>query len=241
LACYRTDNYDTLVDCPVEMGPFWSGNFTACGIPHRFVVAGAPPSFDGANCWPTPRQFAKKKFASGMAKLSKTRGPKPYSVYKITCLHAQRHGRRLRRAGAPQLHRADLQAPGRPDLPRNTLAPANAQAARGLHHAAGPDQPRILSHLERQAPAPGELRHLRLHQENYTELLWFFEGFTSYYDDLLLRRAGLIDNAAYLKLLAKTINQVLQTPGRKVQSVAQASFDAWVKYYRQDENTPTPR
>ncbi|NDP38848.1 MAG: M61 family metallopeptidase, partial [Rhodoferax sp.] len=75
-------------------------------------------------------------------------------------------------------------------------------------------------------------------QENYTQLLWFFEGFTSYYDDLLLRRAHLIDDAAYLKLLTKTINQVLQTPGRAVQSVAQASMDAWVKYYRQDENTP---
>ncbi|HPP98802.1 MAG TPA: peptidase M61, partial [Ottowia sp.] len=67
---------------------------------------------------------------------------------------------------------------------------------------------------------------------------WFFEGFTSYYDDLLLRRAGLLDDAAYLKLLTKTINQVQQAPGRHVQSVAQASFDAWVRYYRPDENTP---
>ena len=75
-------------------------------------------------------------------------------------------------------------------------------------------------------------------QENYTDLLWFFEGFTSYYDDLLLRRAGLIDDATYVKLLGKTINQVAQTPGRLVQSVAQASFDAWIKYYRPDENTP---
>ncbi|OYU44174.1 MAG: peptidase M61, partial [Burkholderiales bacterium PBB4] len=75
-------------------------------------------------------------------------------------------------------------------------------------------------------------------QENYTELLWFFEGFTSYYDDLMLRRADLIDDATYFKLLTKTFNQVDQAPGRLVQSVAQASFDAWVKYYRQDENTP---
>ena len=48
----------------------------------------------------------------------------------------------------------------------------------------------------------------------------------------------MLDDAGYLKLLNKTINQVLQTPGRAVQSVAQASFDAWVKYYRPDENTP---
>jgi predicted metalloprotease with PDZ domain len=85
---------------------------------------------------------------------------------------------------------------------------------------------------------PAEFENYRYDRENYTELLWFFEGFTSYYDDLLLRRAGLLDNAAYLKLLTTPINQVLQAPGRLVQSVAQASFDAWVKYYRPDENTP---
>jgi hypothetical protein len=61
---------------------------------------------------------------------------------------------------------------------------------------------------------------------------------TSYYDDLMLRRAGLIDTARYLKLLAKNVNNMLSMPGRRVQSVAQASFYAWVKYYRPDENTP---
>ena len=85
---------------------------------------------------------------------------------------------------------------------------------------------------------PSEFAEYDYTRENYTAMLWFFEGFTSYYDDLLLRRAGLIDDAAYLKLITKTVNQVLQTPGRTVQTVAQASFDAWVKYYRQDENTP---
>jgi predicted metalloprotease with PDZ domain len=76
-----------------------------------------------------------------------------------------------------------------------------------------------------------------LTRENYSELLWFFEGFTSYFDDAFLLRAGLIDEARYLKLVAKTLTQVLATPGRKVQSVAEASFDAWIKYYRPDENT----
>ena len=85
---------------------------------------------------------------------------------------------------------------------------------------------------------PAEFERYRYDQENHTELLWFFEGFTSYYDDLLLRRSGLLDNTGYLKLLSATLNQVLQAPGRQVQSVAEASFDAWVKYYRPDENTP---
>ncbi|MEO8311675.1 MAG: PDZ domain-containing protein, partial [Caldimonas sp.] len=74
--------------------------------------------------------------------------------------------------------------------------------------------------------------------ENYTRLLWFFEGFTSYYDDLFVLRGGLIDAPRYLKLLATTISSVQAAPGRLVQSVAEASFDAWVKYYRADENTP---
>ena len=84
---------------------------------------------------------------------------------------------------------------------------------------------------------PQEFTRYDYQRENYTSLLWFFEGFTSYYDDLLLRRAGLLDDTRYLKLLAKTLQQVQQTPGRHVQSVAQASWDAWIKFYRPDENT----
>ena len=75
-------------------------------------------------------------------------------------------------------------------------------------------------------------------RENYTGLLWFFEGFTSYYDDLFVLRAGLIDTPRYLKLLAKTMSAVQASPGAALQSVAEASFDAWVKFYRGDENTP---
>ena len=74
-------------------------------------------------------------------------------------------------------------------------------------------------------------------QETHTDLLWIFEGFTSYYDDLMLRRAGLIDDKVYLSLVERTINRVAAGPGRLVQSVAESSFDAWTKYYRQDENS----
>jgi predicted metalloprotease with PDZ domain len=85
---------------------------------------------------------------------------------------------------------------------------------------------------------PAEFEALDHDQENYTELLWFFEGFTSYYDDLFLLRSGLIDAPRYLKLLSSTVSGVLAAPGRKVQSLAQASYEAWIKYYRPDENTP---
>lgn len=76
-----------------------------------------------------------------------------------------------------------------------------------------------------------------LRQEAYTPLLWFFEGFTSYYDDLSLVRSGVISSAAYCQLLDKTFKQV-NSPAEYQQSVAESSFDTWIKYYRQDENAP---
>ena len=77
-----------------------------------------------------------------------------------------------------------------------------------------------------------------LDRENYTTLLWAFEGFTSYYDDLALLRSGVIGRQDWLELTAKTIDNVQRGPGRHVQSLADSSFDAWSKYYRPDENTP---
>ena len=242
---YRADNYDTLVDCPVEMGTFWSGAFNACGIPHRFVVAGAPPSFDGAKLLADTQAICEAEIhfwhEASIKKHSASRtkdggqSPIPYTNY-VFMLNAVADGYGgLEHSNSTALicNRQDL-----PRLPRTTLAPTAHKQPEGYTTLLG-----LISHeyfhtwnVKRLRPA--ELTTYDYTQENYTELLWFFEGFTSYYDDLLLRRAGLIDNAAYLKLLAKTINGVAQTPGRKVQSVAQASFDAWIKYYRQDENTP---
>jgi predicted metalloprotease with PDZ domain len=74
--------------------------------------------------------------------------------------------------------------------------------------------------------------------ENYTSLLWLFEGFTSYYDDLILVRSGLISQDDYFGMLGKVIGGVQRGSGRTKQTVAESSFDAWVKYYRQDENAP---
>jgi predicted metalloprotease with PDZ domain len=220
---YVAADYDELVDCPVEMGPFWSGSFKACGVPHRFVVAGATASFDGARLLADTQKICETaiRFWHGSKK-------PPYKNY-LFMLNAVDDG-----YGGLEHRNSTALICKRQDLPRlgEAKAPEGYTTLRGL-----------ISHeyfhtwnVKRLRPA--ELASYQYGHENYTELLWFFEGFTSYYDDLLLRRAGLLDNAAYLKLLNKTINQVLQAPGRLVQSVAQASFDAWVKYYRQDENTP---
>src|SRR5690606_7142322 len=85
---------------------------------------------------------------------------------------------------------------------------------------------------------PAAFAPYSLQQPALTRLLWVFEGFTSYYDDLMLLRSGTVSLADYLRLLAKTITSVARTPGRHKQSVAESSFDAWTRYYKQDENSP---
>ena len=75
-----------------------------------------------------------------------------------------------------------------------------------------------------------------LYRETPTRQLWAFEGFTAYYDDLMLVRSGVIPPESYLELLGQTITRVLRGSGRHQQSVADSSFDAWTKFYRQDEN-----
>ena len=220
---YAASHYDELVDCPVEMGTFWSGQFTACGVAHRFVVAGAAPSFDGKRLLADTQKICETAIRFWHGK-----GKPPIKNY-LFMLNAVHDG-----YGGLEHRNSTALICGRHDLPRT----GEARASDGYTTLLG-----LISHeyfhtwnVKRLRPA--EFFRYDYSQENYTELLWFFEGFTSYYDDLLLRRAGLIDDATYLKLLAKATNQVLQTPGRSVQTVAQASFDAWVKYYRQDENTP---
>lgn len=77
-----------------------------------------------------------------------------------------------------------------------------------------------------------------LKEENYTKLLWWFEGVTSYYDDLVMYRAGIYNKQQYLDVIVENLNRVYKFRGNQVQSVANSSLLAWTKYYRQDENSP---
>lgn len=241
---YLAASYDELVDAPVEMGRFWSGSFVARGVPHRFVVAGAPPGFDGQRLLADTQAICETEiqFWHGAKAGSRLNAKPPHKNY-LFMLNAVDDG-----YGGLEHHNSTALICKRQDLPRLDHPTLTSQASSPTETKAWPTESYtkllgLISHeyfhtwnVKRLRPA--EFDHYDYGGENYTQLLWFFEGFTSYYDDLLLRRAGLIDDAGYLKLLGDTINQVLQTPGREVQSVAQASFDAWVKYYRQDENTP---
>jgi predicted metalloprotease with PDZ domain len=221
---YGAANYDELIDHPFELGAFWRGEFKAHGVPHQFVVAGAWPTFDGERLLADAKRICETQivFWHGDKK------PKPLFERYVFMLQAtdDNYGGLEHRASTALIA-------ARKDLPHVGVA----GLTEGYVTLLG-----LISHeyfhtwnVKRMRPA--ELARIDYTRENYTPLLWFFEGFTSYYDDLLLLRAGLIDASRYLSLVAKTMSGVAATPGRKVQSVAQASFDAWVKYYRQDENT----
>jgi len=225
-------NYDNLIDHPFELGPFWRGRFEACGVSHEFVVAGAPPGFDGERLLADTRRIceAQLRFWHGEAPACFDR-----YVFLLNAVDDGYGGLEHRNSTALICNRRDL--PRRIAAPANGSTPSAPPASDGYVTLLG-----LISHeyfhtwnVKRLKPA--EFAPYRLDAEQYTELLWFFEGFTSYYDDLFLLRAGLVDEARYLKLLAKNLNQVLGSPGRAVQSVAEASFDAWIKYYRPDENS----
>jgi predicted metalloprotease with PDZ domain len=232
---YTFASYDELADTPFELGNFWHGSFSVRGVVHRFVVAGATAAFDGKRLLADTQKIVEAEMAfwhgpvdKAGQKPAKSASKPPFANY-VFMLNAVDDG-----YGGLEHRNSTALICTRRDLPRV----GQSKPSDGYTTLLG-----LISHeyfhtwnVKRLRPA--EFERYQYQSEQYTQLLWFFEGFTSYYDDLLLRRAGLIDNAQYLKLLNKTINQVMQTPGAQVQSVAQSSFDAWVKYYRQDENTP---
>jgi predicted metalloprotease with PDZ domain len=220
-AGFAVADYDELLDHPFEIGPHWQGEFVAAGVPHRVVVAGAWPSFDGERLLADVKRICEAQIGFW--------GVAPFQRYSFLLWAVDDgHGGLEHRASTALI------------CARRELPTAAEAAAPGDHYA------RLLglfSHeyfhawnVKRLRPA--EFARLDYQRENYTELLWFFEGFTSYYDELMLCRAGLVDAGRYLKLLAASVNGVLASPGRRVQPLAQASFEAWTKYYRPDENSP---
>jgi predicted metalloprotease with PDZ domain len=222
-------DYDELVDHPVELGRFWRGKFEAHDVPHEFAVAGALPDFDAERLLADSRRICEAQIAFWHGGRSRGKSPRtPFERYVFLLNTAEDgHGGLEHRASTALL-----------SARRNLPALGNAETSDNYVELLG-----LISHeyfhtwnVKRLRPA--EFTRYDYTQENYTQLLWFFEGFTSYYDDLILRRCGLIDPTRYLRLLGRTVSAVLAAPGRQVQSVAQASFDAWVKYYRGDENTP---
>jgi len=221
---FTAANYDEFVDHPFELGPFWSGTFEAGGVPHRIVVAGALPSFDGARLLSDVQRLCQAEIAFW--------GETPFKAYTFLLNTVQDgHGGLEHRASTALLA-------ARGDLPRHASGQGPAETSDGYVNLLSLFAHEYFHAWNVKRLRPAEFARYDYTGENYTRLLWFFEGFTSYYDELFVRRTGLIDAKRWLKLVGDNLSRVLATPGRHRQSVAQASFDAWTRLYRPDENSP---
>lgn len=216
---YLADNYDELIDHPVEMGGFSLASFRAAGVQHDLAISGR-------------HDVDTNRLTRDLRRLCETHiafwGEAPVGryVFLVNAVGTGYGGLEHRASTALITARDDLPRPGlrEPDDGYRTFL---GLASHEYFHTWN------VKRITPQAFTPHDLD-----RESYTRLLWAFEGITSYYDDLLLARAGLISAQAYLETLGRTVTQVQRGSGRRKQTVAESSFDAWIKYYRQDENAP---
>lgn len=209
---FSAENFDILYDSPFEVGNFKTLSFEVKGVPHRIVI-------DGEGNYDTERMRVDvQKIVA--AQVEMMGGEIPYHDYTFI-LHAHPAGG----GGLEHLNSTALIVTRFSFRPEASYMDFLSLVSHEFFH---------LWNVKRLRPdALGPFDYTK---ENYTKLLWVAEGITSYYQDLQLRRAGLITDRQFLDSVAGTIRDVQGTPGRLVMSAEEASFDAWVKYYRQDEN-----
>lgn len=219
---YLATDYDELVDHPVEMGTFVQARFVACGVPHDIAITGIHRTDMPRLC----RDL--QAICETQIRLFGEPAPMDRYLFLITVV-GEGYGGLEHRASTSLLAARD-------DLPLVTDEPGSVKDSYRTFLGLCSHEYFHTWNVKRIKPAA--FMPYDLSRESYTRQLWAFEGFTSYYDDLLLVRAGMITPESYLELLGQGITRVLRTPGRHKQSVAESSFDAWTKFYRQDENSP---
>jgi len=217
---YRASDYDELIDHPVELGDFDVMSFEAAGVPHHFVLSGRHNADLPRICKDLKRICETHADLFG--------GSLPMDRYWfLTLALGDAYGGLEHRASTALVCK-------REDLPRKGVEGMD----RGYRRFLGLCSHEYFHSWNVKRIKPLAFTPYVLDRENYTRLLWVFEGITSYYDDLGLVRSGLIKPEGYLELLANSITRVWQTPGRFRQTLAESSFDAWTKFYKQDENSP---
>lgn len=217
---YACADYDELIDHPIEMANFALQRFEAGGVPHEIAITGAPEDTDFA------------RLCADVVKICETHirlfAEVPFKRYVFQLLIVgDGYGGLEHRASTSLIA-------SRKTLPRIGCDPR------------GEDYRTLLGLFSHEYFHAWNVKRIKpavfvpydLTREAYTRDLWVYEGITSYYDDLALKRAGVIDESAYLELLGQTMTRVLRGAGRLHQSVSESSFDAWIKFYRPDENAP---
>lgn len=224
LVKFQATDFDSLIDHPVEMGGLHVESFTALGVEHVFAVYGADTDLDLQRICNDLKPVCEAQIALFEPERKKA----PFERY-VFMLHAtdNGYGGLEHRSSTALLFNAG-------ELPQCGVE----KAPKGYEGFLGLCSHEYFHSWNVKRMKPAVFVPYDLTQENYTRLLWIFEGFTSYYDDVMLARAGKLSEEAYLKSLGRNIAQVMKGPGRLNQSVADSSFDAWTKYYRQDENAP---
>jgi predicted metalloprotease with PDZ domain len=209
---YTAPDYDRLVDSPTEIGTHKLLEFAVRGKPHRVAIWGQ-------------YEFDDNRLMNDLAKIveegAKMFGGLPYDHYTFL-IHVQPGA-----GGGTEHLNSNI----------SMTTPAAFKSDRGYKNFLGLESHEYFHHWNVKLIRPVALGPFDYQRENYTRGLWVSEGVTSYYGDLLLRRAGLISVNEYLDGLANTIAGYEQTPGRFEQSAESASFDAWIKHYRPDENS----
>jgi predicted metalloprotease with PDZ domain len=209
---FSAENFDILYDSPVEVGNFKTLSFAVRGVPHRIVIDGEG-NYD-------PERLRRDVQKIVETQVGMMGGEIPYRDYTFI-LHLNATGG----GGLEHLNSAALITTRFSFRPDASYTDFLSLVSHEFFH---------LWNVKRIRPdALGPFDYTA---ENYTKLLWVAEGITSYYEWLFVRRAGLISDRQFLDMLAGTIRDVQTKPGRLLMSAEEASFDAWVKYYRQDEN-----
>lgn len=219
---YRASNYDELSDHPVTIGEFALATFDAHGVPHDIVIAGRVTQLDIERLRTDLKRVCEAQIALFEPKSKKA--PMDRYVFMTLAVSDGYGGLEHRASTALICNRTDLPVKGRPETTEGYRTYLGLCSHEYFH----------TWNVKRIKPAA--FVPYDLSKENYTSLLWLFEGFTSYYDDLMLVRSGLMSQDEYFAALGRTVGGVLRGTGRLKQSVAESSFDAWIKYYRQDEN-----
>ena len=217
---FQASNYDELIDCPVEMGTFIHAQFEAGGIPHEVALTGV---FD---C-DIERLCADLKVICE-EHLNRMGTPSDLDRYlfQIMVVGSGYGGLEHRTSTSLICSRDDLPRKGETDVSDGYRTLLALSSHEYFH----------LWNVKRIKPA--RFTPFDLSKESNTTLLWAFEGFTSYYEPLALVRCGQIDRKSWLELMGRKLTDVMRRPGRHVQSVADSSFDAWTKFYQQDEDAP---
>ena len=227
---FRAENFDVLYDSPFEVSNFKTLVFNVKGVAHRIVIDGE------GNYDPERMRRDVQKIVETQVELMG--GEVPYHDYTFILHLRQNAGGGLEHLNSTALgyprfgfkivtgDRATSAAPAATATPERDYRGFLSLVSHEFFH---------LWNVKRIRPdALGPFDYT---QENYTKLLWVAEGITDYYADLALRRAGLITESEFLTATARAFQTLQNTPGRLEQSAEESSFDAWIKYYRQDENS----